>query len=94
MARPKGSKNKATLDFKEAVTRLLKRQKLDDLLAQVQPERQLEIIAKLAEFAFPKLGRTEVTGKDGEPLRVSIAINGIRREDVEPAPHPGPVPRE
>jgi len=76
MPRPKGSKNKATLQFKEAVTRLLERQNLDDLLAQVPPERQLEIICKLAEYAFPKLARSEVTGKDGEGVVVQIVKFG------------------
>lgn len=70
MGRPKGSPNKSTLQFKEAVTRLLNKQNLHALLAQVPPERQLEIICKLAEYAFPKLARSEVSGADGGPLIV------------------------
>jgi hypothetical protein len=70
MSRPKGSKNKATLDFKEAVTRLLKRQSLQSLLDEVSPDKRLDVICKLAEYAFPKLGRTEVSGPEGGPVKV------------------------
>lgn len=57
------------------------------------PGKAAELLIRMAEFHFPKLGRTEVTGKDGEPVRVSIAINGIRREGMEPPANSGKVPR-
>lgn len=34
------------------------------------PGKALDLLAKLAEFAAPKLGRTELTGKDGGPIEV------------------------
>lgn len=33
------------------------------------PEKALDLLAKLAEFAAPKLARTEHTGKDGEAMK-------------------------
>lgn len=33
------------------------------------PGKALDLLAKLAEFAAPKLNRTEVTGKDGGPVQ-------------------------
>jgi hypothetical protein len=82
--RKKGVPTKATTDFKAALTRLLNAADLDELFKDVMPDKKLEVLGKLAEYAFPKLGRTEMTGKDGEPMKVSISINGIRREGVEP----------
>jgi hypothetical protein len=37
------------------------------------PGKALDLMAKLAEFAAPKLARTEVTGKDGGPVVVSAS---------------------
>lgn len=34
------------------------------------PGKALDLLAKLAEFAAPKLGRTELTGKNGGPIEV------------------------
>jgi hypothetical protein len=34
------------------------------------PKGALDIMAKFAEFAIPKLGRTEITGEDGGPVRI------------------------
>jgi hypothetical protein len=33
------------------------------------PEKALDLLAKLAEYAAPKLARTEHTGKDGEAMK-------------------------
>lgn len=44
------------------------------------PGKAADLMLRMAEFHFPKLGRTEVTGKDGAPVPVSIAINGIVRD--------------
>lgn len=40
------------------------------------PEKALDLLAKLAEFAAPKLARNEVTGKDGGDVihRVEVVI--------------------
>jgi hypothetical protein len=73
--RRKGRPNRITEDFKAAVTRLVNGANLDELLVAVPQERRLETLCRLAEYAFPKLGRTELTGADGEKLSVSVQIN-------------------
>lgn len=64
-------------------------------VAEKDPGKAADLYLRACEFAIPKLARTEVTGQDGEPVRVSIAINGILRdrEGVEPAADARPVPR-
>jgi hypothetical protein len=36
-------------------------------VAQEDPYKALDLMNKLSEYHIPKLARTEVTGKDGEP---------------------------
>lgn len=36
------------------------------------PGKAADLALRLAEYHIPKLGRTEVTGKDGEPVRVVV----------------------
>jgi hypothetical protein len=36
------------------------------------PGKAADLLIRMAEYHFPKLGRTEVTGKDGEPVRVVV----------------------
>jgi phage-related minor tail protein len=80
MGRPKGSVNKATREFRETVQALLEenRNNVGTWLTQVAeghgevkpaPEKALDLLAKLAEYAAPKLARTEHTGKDGEAMK-------------------------
>src|ERR1700728_1320581 len=62
--RPLGTPNKATVDFKEAVTNLLTQTAPEYLqwvmrVSENDPARALEVLVKLAEFAYPKLSRTE-----------------------------------
>ena len=38
------------------------------------PAKALDLLAKLAEFAAPKLGRVEHTGKDGGPMETVTRI--------------------
>jgi hypothetical protein len=73
--RKKGVPTRATADFKAALTRLLNAADLDELFKDVMPDKKLEVLGKLAEYAFPKLGRTEVTGKDGGPVTLNIGID-------------------
>lgn len=91
--RPKGMKNKATIEFRETVQRVLESnaQNVGKWLAQVAegidpdpetgfkgvpaaPEKALDLLAKLAEFAAPKLARTEHVGDGGGPVRI-VATN-------------------
>lgn len=81
--RVKGVPNKVTRAFRETVTKLLEdnADNVGKWLRQVaegdeindakpDPGKALDLMAKLAEFAAPKLSRTEHTGEDGGPVRV------------------------
>jgi hypothetical protein len=77
--RQKGTPNKVTTEFRDTVQKLLddNRKNVAKWLAQVaeghgdtkpDPARALDLMGKLAEFAAPKLSRTEVTGAGGKDL--------------------------
>jgi hypothetical protein len=85
--RPKGLPNKATVEFKQAVTRLLDHggPKMIEWLEAVargniedggktepDPAKALDLISKLAEYAAPKLARTEIAGDSNAPLTVVL----------------------
>ncbi len=62
--RPPGTPNKATKEFRDTVRSLLESnaQNVSIWLADVastDPYKALDLLAKLAEFASPKLARTE-----------------------------------
>lgn len=76
--RPKGSQNKVTREFRETVRKLLEDNSENvgrwlTLVAEgdgsehVKPDpgKALDLLAKLAEFAAPKLARHEHTGEGG-----------------------------
>jgi hypothetical protein len=84
--RPPGTPNKATREFRETVKKLLEDngENVGKWLAQVAeghgevkaaPEKALDLLAKLAEFAAPKLNRTEHTGKDGGEIQHGVTLN-------------------
>ena len=85
--RPKGVPNRVTIEFRETVRRLL-----DDNASNVgvwldqvasggvsgkpDPGRALDLLARLAEFAAPKLGRMEHVGDGGGPVQaVSMTVS-------------------
>lgn len=83
--RPKGVPNKATREFRETVRKLLEdnSENVGRWLLQVaegdgsengkpDPAKALDLLAKLAEFAAPKLGRVEHVGEGGGALVVKI----------------------
>lgn len=82
--RPPGSENKATRAFRETVNDLLERNsenvsKWLETVAygdgdQVKPDPKgaLDLIAKLAEYAAPKLNRTEHVGENGGPVAIQF----------------------
>ena len=80
--RKPGSANKSTKEFRDTVSALLEKnaENVGIWLEQVAsghgevkpaPEKALDLLARLAEFAAPKLARTEHTGKDGGPIEIS-----------------------
>lgn len=91
--RKPGVPNKATQEFRATVQKLLddNRENVGRWLTlvaegdgtargQPDPAKALDLLAKLAEYAAPKLNRTEHTGKDGGPIQVSK----ITRKIVDP----------
>ena len=80
-----GTPNKATKEFRETITKLLddNAENVGIWLQQVaeghgevkaDPGKALDLVAKLAEYAAPKLNRTEMTGKDGGPMQTVTRI--------------------
>lgn len=89
--RPKGVPNKATTEFRETITRLLEDNSanIGGWLAQVaegsgdtkaDPAKALDLLAKLAEFAAPKLGRMEHTGANGGAIQYAR----VERKIIDP----------
>jgi hypothetical protein len=79
-----GSPNKVTTEFRETVRRLLEENAENIIqwvgeIAKESPEKAVRAITDLAEFAAPKLSRTELTGKDGERLQLVQAAPGDDR---------------
>jgi hypothetical protein len=76
--------NKATTDFRNTITMLLESNAENvgrwlTLVAEgdgtdkgaPDPARALDLLAKLAEYAAPKLGRIEHVGDGGGPMQVA-----------------------
>lgn len=91
--RVKGKPNKATTEFRMTVKALLEENaenvsKWLKLVAEGDPEQEikpdpfkaLDMLSRLAEYATPKLARTEVTGEGGGPLQ----ITEVRRKIIDP----------
>ena len=75
-----GTPNKVTKEFRQTVTALLENNapNVEIWLKQVAeghgdtkpaPEKALDLLAKLAEFAAPKLARTEHVGEGGGAVK-------------------------
>jgi len=79
--RAKGVPNKATTAFRETIQKLLESnsENVSLWLKQVaaeDPGKALDLVSKLAEYATPKLARTEVSGTDGQPLQIQVVKFG------------------
>ena len=88
--RPKGAQNKATVEFRQTVRKLLE-DNADNVgrwLTMVaegdgtdhgkpDPAKALDLLAKLAEFAAPKLNRTEHTGPEGGAINHSLEVRFV-----------------
>ena len=80
--RQKGTPNKATARLREAFTELLegnmgKVQELFDKVAEKNPQKALELLLKLSEFALPKLRAIEVNNESEEAKHTSLDIRII-----------------
>ena len=91
--RTAGTPNKATREFRETINKLLEGNADNvakwltivaegDLEREIKsdPGKALDLLAKLAEFAAPKLARTELVGAEGGPVQVQET----RRTIVDP----------
>src|SRR4051794_4189254 len=78
--RAKGTPNHSTERVRLAIARFAegnvpRLQEWVAAVAQEDPARAAEITLRAIEYHIPKLGRTELTGADGEKLSVSVQIN-------------------
>ena len=83
-----GKPNKATVEFRETVTKLLSDNAVNVALwlsqvaeghgdTKADPAKALDLMAKLAEYAAPKLNRTEHTGEGGGPVQQSLMVQFV-----------------
>jgi len=82
--RPPGP-SKLTVEFRETVQKLLDGNKDNvakwlEAVALDNPGKALDIMSKLAEYAAPKLSRTEVTGPNGGDIPHSVTITHVKPE--------------
>ena len=77
--RRKGTPNKAAKDVREAIS-LIAQGKIDAFeswLAEIEdPAKRCDIFLRVIEYHVPKLARTELTGKDGEPIVILKDLTG------------------
>lgn len=82
--RTKGTPNKVTTEFRETVQKVLEDNSANvgrwltmvaegDGESKPDPGKALDLMAKLAEYAAPKLARTEVTGAGGGPVVIAAS---------------------
>jgi hypothetical protein len=88
----KGVPNKVTTEFRDTVRKLLEDNaaNVDIWLSQVakgngnpdkaDPARALDLLAKLAEYAAPKLGRVEHVGDGGGPIKQERTVTFVKPE--------------
>ena len=74
-----GVPNKATGDFRDAVNRLLTHAMPHmitwlDRIAEDDAMKAMDTVAKLAEYAHPKLARSEHTGINGGPIKTETSL--------------------
>jgi len=85
--RPKGLQNKVTREFKETVSLLLRENSenvakwLKDVAngmpehdIKPDPHKALTLLSQLAEYATPKLARTEHAGDPDNPVQTSLTV--------------------
>jgi hypothetical protein len=73
--RPKGVPNKTTVDVREAIGVFAKAhvEEMSVWLGQISdPAKRLDLYLRALEYHVPKLGRTEITGANGEAFQVVI----------------------
>jgi len=95
--RAKGTLNKSTKEFKEALNHFIVHSQ-DDLLAWLKkvkaPEKRIECFVKIAEFVYPRLNRVNLVSDDKPIITVVPIINIPQNLSVDewnkkfsPTPH-------
>lgn len=79
----KGIPNKATQEFRQTVQKLLDDNRENvtlwmEKVGKKSPAKALELLAKLAEFAAPKLARHEHTGEGGGAVIIQATAHDER----------------
>lgn len=72
----KGKPNKATSDVRQAIALIAQRniKNVEEWLKAIDdPAKRVGLFLDLCEYHIPKLARTELTGKDGEELKLTIS---------------------
>lgn len=64
----KGSPNRFTADIRQTLKNVLadELEQLPDILAELPPEKRVDVLVKLAQFVLPKV--VTVSPGDGEPI--------------------------
>lgn len=87
--RPLGSANKATIQAREAIALFVEDnvERLNgwlDAIAAESPKDAFDRFMSVVEYHIPKLARSELTGKNGEQLMITLAT-GVPKADDQPA---------
>ena len=80
--RKKGTPNKKTLILSEILESLDCRvtEKLTELLPQLDPDKQADVLLELMSYLFPKRKALEVTGADGGAIQIN-ALSQLSPEE-------------
>jgi hypothetical protein len=86
--RPKGAQNKTTITFRETVTKLLEDNSKNvgvwlERVSQDDPAKALDLLAKLAEYAAPKLSKVEQTSEINVTHGYAFQIERPSRPAIE-----------
>ena len=74
--RPPGTPNKVTTEARKIVVEIANNNagKVQQMLDGItDPKEWMEIYLKVLEYHMPKLARSEHTGKDGEPIQMTVS---------------------
>jgi hypothetical protein len=81
--RTKGTPNRSTADVRKVIAAFAEANAglMHEKLNQIEdPAKWMDSYLRAIEYHIPKLGRTELTGADGEKLSVSVQINRTVKE--------------
>lgn len=94
--RPAGIPNKVTADVREVIRTFAETyaERLPgwiDRVAEDDPARAADLFLRACEYVLPKLGRSELTGPDGQPLGMLVPALELTLNGPAPATWPNAV---